>query len=177
MLLQPTDVEAAFILEPSRHPDERGHFINVWSRSLFASAGCDLSFDYGCISYNHRRGTLRGLHFQDGRAAETKLVQCLRGSFFDVAVDLRPFSPSYLKIAYTNLSAGDGRAFLIPSGCAHGYQTLEDETEVGYLISGAYTPSAARTIAWNDPTLSIPWPPCEDRIISEKDMNAKQFET
>ena len=123
------------------------------------------------VSTNARAGTLRGLHFQAAPHAEQKLVRCTKGAMFDVVVDLRPDSPTYARWYGAELSPENGRMLYVPEGCAHGFQTLEDDTHVGYDISVPFVPEAADGVRWNDPALGIDWPepPTDGRIISPRD--------
>ena len=120
------------------------------------------------MGYSVRRGTLRGMHFQEAPALEAKLVRCTKGSIFDVVLDLRPESPSYGKWYGTELSQQNGRMLLVPEQCAHGYQTLEDDTEMYYMASEFYTPSAARGVRFNDPAFCIEWP-LDATVVSDQD--------
>jgi dTDP-4-dehydrorhamnose 3,5-epimerase len=126
------------------------------------------------MSYNALTGTIRGLHFQVSPHEETKLVRCTRGAIFDVVVDLRPDSPTYKRFVSANLTSTNRTAIYIPKGCAHGFETLEDHTEVIYQISADYAPNAARGVRWNDPTYAIPWP-MTPMCISERDKAFPDF--
>jgi len=158
----------AFLIEPDRHEDERGFFARTFCAGEFAAHGLHPAVAQCNISYNRRRGTLRGLHWQAAPHAEAKLVRCTMGAAFDVIVDLRPESPTFRQWQAVELSAASRRMVYVPEGFAHGFQTLADDTELLYQMSTAYVPGAARGIRWDDPDLAIAWPPAS-RIISRRD--------
>lgn len=170
-----TGIEGVLLVEPEILRDERGFFARTWSAEEFAANGLPVKFDQSNVSQNKFAGTLRGLHYQAEPYAETKLVRCIRGSIFDVAVDLRADSPTFLRWTSATLTAANRAALYIPVGCAHGFQSLEDDTEVLYLMAGAYHAEAARTVAWNDRQIGITWPACDRRILSKKDADAEPF--
>jgi dTDP-4-dehydrorhamnose 3,5-epimerase len=174
MILRETSVAGAFIVEPEPHADERGFFARTWCAGEFAARGLAARFVQASVSYNRHRGTLRGLHYQVAPHAEAKLVRCTRGAIFDVAVDLRPDSATYRRHTAVVLDADNRLALYVPEGCAHGFQTLADDTEVLYQMSAAHAPQAARGVRWNDPAFAIPWPPA-DRIIAERDRRYADF--
>lgn len=171
MILSPTPIDGVYEVEPERIPDERGYFARTYCADEFAAAGLDPVIAQCSTSYNVRAGTLRGLHYQAAPHAESKLVRCTRGAVFDVAVDLRPDSPSYLRWHGIELSEANGVALFVPKGCAHGFQTLRDDSDVLYQISVAYEPGAGRGVRWDDPAFGIRWPepPPGGRTISERD--------
>ena len=175
MVVSPTSIDGVLLIQPIIIQDLRGEFSNIWSLEMFRQYGIEERFDYSCLSANRKLGTMRGLHFQEGDSAEAKLVRCERGEIFDVAVDLRPESPSYLKSAHAILSESNRNAFYIPKGCAHGFQTLMDDSVVSYLIAGRYMPESARTVAWYDTSFNIPWPETKKRILSAKDEAAPRL--
>jgi dTDP-4-dehydrorhamnose 3,5-epimerase len=154
----PTDVVGAMLIDPILRKDDRGHFARAWCIREFAEHGIDFVPVEANIGFNVRKGTLRGLHFQTEPALEAKLIHCTRGSIFDVVLDLRPESPSYRKWYGTVLSAANYRMLYIPERCAHGYQTLEDCTDVYYLTSQFYSPGTERGVRYDDPMFSIQWP-------------------
>jgi dTDP-4-dehydrorhamnose 3,5-epimerase len=165
-----TELAGVFILELERAEDERGFFARSWCSEEFASRGLN-PFVVQCnISQNRRRGTLRGLHFQEAPHAEAKLVRCTRGAIYDVVVDLRPDSPTQLQWLGVELSAANYRMLYVPEGFAHGFQTLCDDTEVFYQMSAAYHAASGRGVRWNDPVLDIRWP-VPDPVLSERDAN------
>jgi dTDP-4-dehydrorhamnose 3,5-epimerase len=160
----------AKVIDPTPHQDHRGRFMRVWFPREFADHGLDFQPLQANMGLSLRKGTVRGMHFQEEPALEAKLVRCTRGSIFDVVLDLRPESPSYGKWYGTELSAENGRMLYLPEGCAHGYQTLEEETEMHYMASQFYTPGAARGVRYDDPTFDIRWP-LTVTVVSEQDRN------
>ena len=168
MMFHPTALPGVFMIEPERHCDSRGHFSRTFCRAEFAARGLCADFVQTSASVNTSRGTLRGLHHQAAPAAETKLVRVVRGAAFDVVADLRPASPTYGRWIAAELSAENGRMLYIPPGCAHGFQTLADDTELLYQIAPGYEPGLSRGVRWNDPALGIAWPIAEP-ILSERD--------
>jgi len=160
----------AFLIEPEPHADERGFFGRVWCAREFATRGLEIDFVQSSISFNKRRGTLRGLHYQEPPHAERELVRCTQGAAFDVIVDLRPGLPTYKQWHGLELTSDNRHAVFIPEGMAHGFQSLSDDTELLYVISTYYEPAAARGVRWNDPALAIAWPLSPPSVISEKDQ-------
>jgi dTDP-4-dehydrorhamnose 3,5-epimerase len=174
MLFVETGLPGAFVIEPERLDDPRGFFARTFCAREFAARGLDPRLAQCSVSFNKRRGTLRGMHYQVPPHAEAKLVRCTAGSIHDVIVDLRPSSPAFRRHASVVLSAENRRALYVPEGVAHGFQTLEDDTEVLYQISEFYAPEAARCVRWNDPAFGIAWP-IADPILSERDRTAPDF--
>ncbi len=168
MKFNATALDGVWIIEPDRHEDERGWFARTHCAESFRARGLTSEFSQCSTSFNRQRGTLRGLHYQAAGAAEAKLIRCARGAVFDVAVDLRPGSATLGRWISVTLSAGNGAAIHIPKGCAHGFQTLEPDTELFYQISVPYQPALARGVRWDDPALAIAWP-LERPILSERD--------
>jgi dTDP-4-dehydrorhamnose 3,5-epimerase len=166
---RPTELPGVVVIEEEPIRDERGSFSRTYCRREFAAAGIDLVPVQVSVSRNLARGTLRGLHYQAAPHAEDKLVRCVAGAVFDVVVDLRRDSPAYGTWTALELSAADGNSVFIPKGCAHGFQTLEDGTDLLYLISEFYVPDAQRGVRWDDRTLRVDWPDARLRIISERD--------
>lgn len=166
-----TEIAGVVVVEPEPAVDERGSFFRAYGREEFATHGLDFVPVQVSSSTNKRRGTVRGLHFQAEPHPEAKLVSCTRGSAFDVAVDLREGSPTYGRWTSVELSGATRRAIYIPAGCAHGFQTLEDDTELLYLISEPYDPELQRGIRWDDPDIGVEWPPTDERILSERDAS------
>ena len=158
MRFEPTAVAGVLLVEPERHQDERGFFARTWCADELAAAGLDPRLAQTSVAFNHVRGTLRGLHYQVPPHAEAKLVRCTSGALFDVAVDLRPDSPTFRRWVGVELTPESGRALYIPAGCAHGCQTLADRTEVLYHISAAHHPASARGVRWDDAAFGIAWP-------------------
>jgi dTDP-4-dehydrorhamnose 3,5-epimerase len=164
-----TSIPGAWIVDLEPIEDERGWFARAFADDEFREHGIDLPVVHGNLSFNRRAGTLRGLHWQAEPHGEGKLVRCIGGAAWDVIVDLRPDSPAHRRWRAVELSSANRRALYIPPGLAQGFQTLEDDTELHYLMSHPYVPSHARGIRWDDPTLAIDWPPAAERFISERD--------
>jgi dTDP-4-dehydrorhamnose 3,5-epimerase len=162
-------LKGAYLVKPEPLADERGFFARTFCTEEFAAHGLVASIAQGSVSFNNRRGTVRGMHFSVEPHAETKLVRCTSGAIYDVIVDLRSASPTYLAAIGVELSAGNRYALYIPEGLAHGFQTLMDDTEVLYLIDAPYVASAACGIRWNDPAVKIDWPQ-PITVISERDL-------
>lgn len=168
MRFVPTTVAGVVEVRAEPHADDRGSFARTFCAREFAAAGLSSVVVQANVSSNLRRGTLRGLHFQRPPAAEAKLVRCTRGRVFDVAVDLRPGSPTFLRHAAIVLDARERNALYVPEDCAHGYLTLEDDSEVVYQVNEFYAPGAEGGLRWDDPVLAIPWPEAV-RVVSPKD--------
>lgn len=163
-----TEIEGLYIVEPRVFGDHRGFFMETWSERDFEQAGLNYHFVQDNHSYSAVKGTLRGIHFQKGEYAQAKLVRCVRGKILDVAVDLRPNSPTYKKWVGVELSAENKRMFLIPRGFGHGFVTLTDEVEFLYRCDNLYAPKHEGGIRWNDPELNIDWG-VEHPVLSAKD--------
>lgn len=164
-----TPLAGAYVIQLDRMGDKRGFFARSWCAEAFAARGLEHSLAQCNISYSAEEGTLRGLHYQAAPHGEAKLVRCTMGRLFDVVVDIRKSSPTFGKWWAGELSAQNRRAHFIPVGFAHGFQTLEPDTEVFYQMSRSYCAESARGLRWDDPQLAIAWPPVARRIISEKD--------
>jgi len=164
-----TNVAGVFIVETEPRTDERGFFARTFCQQEFAAQGLHTQFLQGNMSYNHKLGTLRGMHWQDAPHAEVKVVRCTQGVIFDVALDLRRDSPTYLQWAGVELSAENARSLYIPKGCAHGYLTLSPNAEIHYLVSTFYASTHDRGARWDDPAFEIKWPDTAQRIISARD--------
>jgi dTDP-4-dehydrorhamnose 3,5-epimerase len=158
MRFVPAELDGVFVVEQERHVDDRGWFARTWDGAELAAHGLDPALVQCSASFNAARGTLRGMHYQDPPFAEAKLVRCTRGALFDVAVDLRPGSRSFLRWFGLELTPENGRALYIPRGFAHGFVTLSDATEGVYCISAPYSPPHARGVRWDDPAIAIAWP-------------------
>jgi dTDP-4-dehydrorhamnose 3,5-epimerase len=158
MQIIPSDLKGVFLIRIERIEDERGSFARTFCRREFGERGLDSMVAQCNLSHNRLRGTLRGLHYQLPPAAEAKLVRCTRGAIFDVAVDLRPNSPTFCRWFGTELSAANDMMLYIPKGFAHGFQTLADDTEITYQMSEYYAPDLARGLRWDEPALGIHWP-------------------
>lgn len=162
------------MVEPERRFDERGYFARTWCRREFAAAGLHADYVQSSVSKSLRTGTLRGMHWQAAPHDEVKLVRCTRGVIWDAIIDLRPASPTYMRHFAVELTAESGRALYIPVGFAHGFVTLDDESEVLYQMSNYFEPSAARGVRWNDPAFGIPWPVVEP-IVHARDAAYPDF--
>lgn len=168
MIFTETPLAGAFIVDLQLRQDERGFFARTFCRREFLAHGLDPAVAQANVAFNVRRGTIRGLHFQFPPAAETKFVRVVRGAILDVIVDLRPESPTYLRHAAVELSADNRRGLFVPARFAHGYQVLEDRTEVTYLVGEFYTPELEYGLPFDDPAIGVSWPlPASD--VSEKD--------
>lgn len=174
MLIQPASLAGLFVIESEKRLDERGYFARTFCAEEFAGAGLPTSFPQCNTSFNHVRGTLRGMHYQDEPYPEAKLVRCTRGSVFDVAVDLRRDSPTHCHWFGVRLSADDANMLFIPAGFAHGFQTLEDDCEVFYQMGESYRHTLARGVRWNDPAFSIDWPDA-DPTLSPRDASYADY--
>jgi len=168
MRFLPLLLEGAWLVEPEPYRDDRGFFARTWCAREFAEHGLSASFVQASVSFNYAAGTLRGMHYQAEPHAETKLVRCTAGSIYDVLVDIRPASRTYLKWVAETLSRENRRALYIPEGFAHGFLTLENGSEVLYEITEFHHPESARGLRWNDPALGIDWP-SEPTRISARD--------
>jgi dTDP-4-dehydrorhamnose 3,5-epimerase len=168
MIFTPGRLPGLQLVTLERHKDERGWFARSWCTREFAEHGLDPRLVQVSLSYNSRRGTLRGMHYQRPPHAEAKLVRCIRGAIWDVALDLRPHSPTHGRWQGFELSAENGDALFLPEGFAHGFQTLEPDTEVLYHISNFYAPEAAAGLRYNDPAFAIAWP-LPVAVISPRD--------
>src|SRR5712692_1495193 len=169
-----TELKGAYVIEPERIEDERGFFARTFCEREFAAHGLETRFVQYSISFNRRKGTLRGVHYQAPPREEAKLVRCTLGAIYDVIIDLRPASPTFKRWISAELSARNRRMLYVPQGFAHGFQSLEDETELFYQISAYYAPESARGVRWNDPAFGIVWP-VPDVICSERDFSYTDF--
>jgi len=170
MRFKETRVVGARVIDPSPHADERGRFLRAWCAREFSEQGIDFLPVQANMGFSLRKGTIRGMHLQMAPALEAKLIRCTRGSMFDVVLDLRPNSASYGMWHGEELSAENGRMLYVPEHCAHGYQTLEDHTEMYYITSQFYTPSAACGVRFDDPAFGIKWP-LPATAVSEPDRS------
>jgi dTDP-4-dehydrorhamnose 3,5-epimerase len=175
MTFTETALAGAFVIKPELIKDERGFFARVWSEKEFGEHGLESRLVECDASFNLKKGTLRGMHYQVAPHAQAKLVSCVRGSIYDVVIDLRRNSPTFKKWVATDLSASNRLMLYVPKALAHGFQTLEDNTEVFYQMSEVYVPESARGVRWNDPAFSIPWP-ADTRTIVERDQNYPDFD-
>jgi len=169
-----TGLAGALLIEPERQEDARGFFARTWCQREFTDHGLNARLVQCNVSFNKKRGTLRGMHYQVAPHEEAKLVRCTRGSLYDVMIDLRPASPTFKKHVGVVLTDQSRKMLYVPEGCAHGFQTLEDETEVFYQMSEFYAPDCARGLRWDDPAFGIRWP-LEERTMSERDRSYPDF--
>jgi len=175
MIFTETKLDGAFLIDIEERTDERGFFARSWCQKEFEQHGLVPRVVQANISFNHKKGTVRGMHYQASHYEETKLVRCTRGAIYDVIVDLRKGSPTYCQWISPELTSDNRRMLFVPEGYAHGFQTLTDATEVCYQVSQFYTPGAERGARFNDPAFSIRWP-LEVTVISEKDANWADFQ-
>lgn len=174
MIFKPTELPGAYVIEPGRLEDIRGYFARTFCEKDFAAQGLETHVAQCSVSFNHKKGTLRGMHYQVAPLKEVKLVRCNRGAIFDVIIDLRRDSPAFKKHVAVQLDERNGKMLYIPVGFAHGFQTLEDDTEVFYQMSQIYSAEHARGVRWNDPAFGIQWPQ-DERTILERDRNYPDF--
>jgi dTDP-4-dehydrorhamnose 3,5-epimerase len=174
LIFRETKLPGAFVIEPEKHEDQRGFLVRTFCRREFEAYGLNSQVAQCNISFNKYKGTLRGMHFQAAPFAQAKLVRCTAGSIYDAIIDLRPSSPTFKQYFAVELSAENRRMFYVPEDFAHGFQTLEDDTEVFYQMSQFYSAEHARGVRWDDPAFDIKWPPAE-RTILERDRTYPDF--
>jgi len=170
----PTNIKGIAVVESKVFSDARGSFMTAYGVREMRAVGIDPTVAECHLVHNARTRTLRGMHFQTGPSVQPKLVRCLSGAIFDVALDLRPESPTERRWVGVTLRAGDGRAFYVPAGCAHGYLTLADDTDILYLVGAPYDPERAGGVRWNDPAFGIAWP-AEPLVIAERDATYPDY--
>ena len=170
MIFRKVKLNTALLIEIEPLKDERGFFARTWCQKDFEAHGITCQFVQHNISFNKRKGTLRGMHYQIAPHEEAKLVRCTRGAIYDVIIDLRPDSPTYGQWMGVELTAENHKMVYVPEGFAHGFQTLESDTEVTYQVSQFYTPGAEQGVRYNDPAFGIAWP-LNVQVISEKDAS------
>jgi len=175
MLFSRTCLEGVWLIEPVPKHDDRGFFARTFCVDEYARSGLETRFGQHSLSYSRLRGTVRGMHFQRDPHAEVKVVGCIRGAIWDVVIDLRADSPSYRRWAAFDLTAQNRRQLYIPTGFAHGFQSLCDDVEVSYLISGTYVPSAASGVRYNDPAFGVRWP-LPPTVMSGADRSWPDFD-
>lgn len=175
MKVEETKLDGVLLVTFDVHADVRGSYSRLFGKEEFESLGLDAGLNNIGVSYNKLMGTVRGMHYQAKPFEEAKLVQCRKGSIYDVVLDLRKDSPTFGQSEAFELSAGDSRAVYISKGFAHGFQTLEDESEVMYFISEKYDPASSRGVRWNDTRFGIEFP-LEVSVINERDANYPDFE-
>lgn len=177
MTFNETSIAGAFRVDLKRIEDSRGFFARAWSSREFREMGLVADFPETNFSMSTRKGTIRGLHYQKAPHQEAKFVRCVRGALFDVVIDLRPDSPTFHQWAGFEIRASDYQAIYVPAGCAHGVQTLEDDTEMLYMVSAGYQPAAEAGIRWDEPFFNVEWPDVGRRIVSEKDQSWPDYQT
>jgi dTDP-4-dehydrorhamnose 3,5-epimerase len=176
MRLIQTALADVCLIEPDVQCDERGTFAKHFSEDWYRRNGLQSIFLQSCMSTNRVAGTLRGMHWQAAPCGEVKLVRCVRGAIYDVVIDLRPESLTFRRWHAATLTPESGTVLYVPVGCAHGYQTLVDDSWVAYEISAPHEPKLARGVRWDDPAFSIEWPPCDLRLVSVRDASYADFE-
>lgn len=176
IIFNETKLKGAFVIEPEKFEDLRGFFARSFSQQEFVDQGLHGQFVEAGISFNRRKHTVRGMHFQAPPNAQAKLVRCTRGRIFDAMIDLRPDSPTYKQWVAQELTAENRLMLYIPEGCAHGFQTLENDSEVFYQLSQGYAPASERGVRWNDPAFGITWPVTDDVIMNDRDRNYPDFD-
>ena len=169
-----TKLAGAFLIEPEYLEDDRGFFARSFCAEQYAAHGLNPRVVQGNISFNHHKGTVRGMHYQLPPHQEVKVVRCTQGAIHDLIVDLRPESPTFRQSVGFDLTPGNRLQLYVPAGFAHGYQTLEDNSEVSYQVSEFYTPNSERGVRWDDPSFDIRWP-LEITSISEKDQSHPDY--
>lgn len=175
MIFTETPLKGAYVIGLEKRGDERGFFARVFCRREFEEHGLVTAFVQVNNSLSGRKGTLRGMHYQLAPKAETKLMRCVRGAFYDVILDLRPGSPTFGQSFGIELSADNRLMLYVPKGFAHGFLTLTDVSEAFYFVDEFYDPQAERIVRWNDPRFAIRWPAAPE-VLSEKDRNARDFD-
>jgi dTDP-4-dehydrorhamnose 3,5-epimerase len=175
VIFKETKLQGAFIIEPERIEDERGFFTRTFCRNEFKAHGLNPHLVQCSVSFNKKKGTLRGMHYQTAPYEETKLVRCTRGAIYDVMLDLRPNSPTFKQWVSVELTGENRRMLYIPEGVAHGFQTLQDETEVLYQMSEFFHPECARGVRWDDPSFAVRWLR-KPLIVSRKDASYPDFQ-
>ncbi|MGH9498297.1 MAG: dTDP-4-dehydrorhamnose 3,5-epimerase [Terriglobales bacterium] len=174
MIFRETKLPGIFEIYLEPNYDSRGFFARTWCEEEFKNYGLNPTIKQSSVSFNVKKGTLRGLHFQAAPYGEAKVVRCTSGAIYDVVLDLRPLSPTFRKWIGLNLTAANRHMLYIPEGCAHGFLTLEDNTEVSYQMSEFYHTDSGRGVRWNDPTFQIAWPERVE-VISERDRTYPNF--
>jgi dTDP-4-dehydrorhamnose 3,5-epimerase len=175
MIFKETHIPGAFVIELEERRDDRGLFARAWCANEFEAHGLNPRLVQVNLSFNEHSGTLRGMHLQRAPHEEAKCVRCTRGAIYDVVLDLRPESPTYKRWFAVELTADNRRMLYVPEGCAHGYQTLADETETLYQVSEFYAPASEDGVRWDDPAFAIDWPSTDARQLSPKDAGWPDF--
>jgi len=174
LIFTETRLKGAYIIEPEKRADDRGFFARSWCEKEFADHNLNPRTVQCNISFNARKGTLRGMHYQVAPSAEAKLVRCTQGAIYDVIIDLRPNSPTFKQAVAETLTARNHEMLYVPEGFAHGFLTLEDNSEIFYQMSEFYSPQHARGVRWNDPAFGIEWP-IREPLMSDRDRNYPDF--
>ncbi len=169
MIFKESKLKGAFTVELQKVEDHRGFFARMWCRNEFEAQGLNANFVQINLSFNKYQGTIRGLHYQTAPYEEAKIFRCTSGAIYNVIIDLRPESPTYLQWAGFNLSSENHKMLYVPENFANGYQALSDNTEVFYLVSQFYSPNSEQGIRYNDPAFNIRWPKKDELVVSEKD--------
>ena len=170
-----TAIEGVWLVTPDIFEDSRGAFVRAWMPDEFAERGLETGIAQGSLAFTRERGSIRGLHYQEAPFDEAKVIRVVAGAVFDVAVDLRPDSPTFRQWVGCELSAANRQVMYIPKGCAHGYQTLAADTEVFYFVSAPYSPPHQRGVRWNDPAFGVEWPLGAPSHIHPRDANYPDF--
>ena len=176
MIFTEAPIPGAYVIDPERLEDERGFFARTWCQREFKTHGLNTELAQCSISYNRRKGTLRGMHYQVTPHAEARLVRCTSGAIYDVIADLRPESKTFKRWFSIELTADNRRLLYIPVGLAHGFLTLRNDTEVFYQMSEFYSPESARGVRWDDPVFGFEWPEII-QVISERDRSYPDFQS
>ncbi|HEX2271307.1 MAG TPA: dTDP-4-dehydrorhamnose 3,5-epimerase [Pyrinomonadaceae bacterium] len=177
IIFRETKLKGAFVIDPQRFEDERGFLARSFSAKEFEDHGLNPRIAECNISFSRKRYTVRGMHFQKPPHAQAKLVRCSKGAIYDVIIDLRPESPTFKQWIGEELTAENRRMLYVPEGFAHGFQTLEENTEVFYQISEFYTPQSEAGVRWNDPAFAIRWPASDGVTINDRDRNYPDFKS
>ncbi|MCZ6800222.1 MAG: dTDP-4-dehydrorhamnose 3,5-epimerase [Nitrospirae bacterium] len=174
MIFTETTLKGAFLIDLEKLEDSRGFFARTWCQREFETHGINFKLVQCNVSYNKGKGILRGMHFQSSPHEEAKLICCIKGAIFDVIIDLRPGSPTFSQHITAVLTAENRRMIYVPEGFAHGFQTLQDDTEIFYQMSEYYAPEYAKGVRWSDPVFGIQWPD-DERVISDRDQSYPDF--
>ncbi|WP_430474907.1 dTDP-4-dehydrorhamnose 3,5-epimerase [Thalassospira lucentensis] len=175
MIFTKTDIAGVELIELEKFTDDRGFFARSFCVEELKQNGHAFEIEQANLSFNHQSGTLRGMHFQRNPVGDPKIVRCISGKIFDVVIDLREGSPTYCQWVSAELSAQNRKSFIIPSGCAHGFLTLEPDSEVMYLMGAPFVPDLAAGVRWNDPAFAIEWP-SPPKVINDRDANYPDYE-
>jgi dTDP-4-dehydrorhamnose 3,5-epimerase len=174
MVFRETELQGAFLIDLERHEDERGFFARTFCEKEFAARGLRTRYPQCNVSHNKTAHTLRGMHWQAAPHEEAKVIRCTSGAVWDVVIDIRPGSPTFMRHIAVELSATAGTMLYVPEGLAHGFLTLQDNTDVFYMMSESYAPESARGARWNDPAFGIEWP-APVAVISERDAQHADY--